>query len=395
MAEAPTRSTGGIDAGQLLGFFEDRRDEMVELIVKLARIESPSRVAAAQEPMRSALTAEFEALGLEVRRLEGEDGCDHLMARPADRDDSLPSQLLLGHLDTVWPVGTLETMPIEVVDGRLHGPGIFDMKAGLVQTIFALRAIRELGIDMPVDPVVLVNADEEIGSPDSRTHTVELAAEACRAFVMEPSYGPRGDLKTVRKGIGNFKLTVRGVASHAGLDPDSGVSAILEVSHQVEQLFALNDASRGVTVNVGTIDGGLRPNVIAPEATAMIETRVYTSEDAARVEEAIRGLAPTRDQITLEVEGGFRRPPMEKTPGNRALWAAAQEAASELGFEIGEAQVGGASDGNLTSPIIPTLDGLGAVGDGAHADHEHLIIEKVPQRAALLAMLLAGPPTAV
>lgn len=395
MAEAPTRSTGGIDAGQLLGFFEDRRDEMVELIVKLATIESPSRVAAAQEPMRSALTAEFEALGLEVRRLEGEDGCDHLMARPAEHDASLPSQLLLGHLDTVWPVGTLESMPIEVVDGRLHGPGIFDMKAGLVQTIFALRAIRELGIDMPVDPVVLVNADEEIGSPDSRTHTVELAAEACRAFVMEPSYGPRGDLKTVRKGIGNFKLTVRGVASHAGLDPDSGVSAILEVSHQVEQLFALNDASRGVTVNVGTIDGGLRPNVIAPEATAMIETRVYTSEDAARVEEAIRGLAPTRDQITLDVEGGFRRPPMEKTPGNRALWAAAQEAASELGFEIGEAQVGGASDGNLTSPLIPTLDGLGAVGDGAHADHEHLIIEKVPQRAALLAMLLAGPPTAV
>ena len=395
MAEAPTRSTDGIDAGQLLGYFEERRDEMVELIVKLASIESPSRVADAQEPMRSALTAEYEALGLEVRRLEGEDGCDHLMARPTDRDPSRPTQLLLGHLDTVWPVGTLETMPIEIVDGRLHGPGIFDMKAGLVQTIFALRALRELGIETAVDPVVLINADEEIGSPNSRTHTVELAREACRAFVMEPSYGPRGDLKTVRKGIGNFKLTVRGVASHAGLDPDSGVSAILEVSHQVEQLFALNDASRGVTVNVGTIDGGLRPNVIAPEATAMIETRVFTSEDAARVEEAIRGLTPTRDQITLDVEGGFRRPPMEKTPGNRALWAAAQEAASALGFEIGEAQVGGASDGNLTSPLIPTLDGLGAVGDGAHADHEHLIIEKVPQRAALLAMLLASPPTAV
>ena len=395
MAEAPTRSTGGIDAGQLLGYFEVRRDEMVELIVKLASIESPSRVAAAQEPMRSALTAEFEALGLEVRRLEGEDGCDHLMARPARRDPSRPSQLLLGHLDTVWPVGTLETMPIEIVDGRLHGPGIFDMKAGLVQTIFALLAIREFGIEMPVDPVVLVNADEEIGSPNSRTHTVELAEEACRAFVMEPSYGPRGDLKTVRKGIGNFKLTVRGVASHAGLDPDSGVSAILAVAHRVWKAFALNNASRGVTVNVGTIDGGLRPNVIAPEATAMIETRVFTSEDAARVEEAIRGLTPTRDQITLDVEGGFRRPPMEKTPGNRALWAAAQEAAAALGFEIGEAQVGGASDGNLTSPLIPTLDGLGAVGDGAHADHEHLIIEKVPQRAALLAMLLASPPTAV
>lgn len=395
MAGSPTRSTGGIDAGQLLGYFEDRRDEMIEMIIRLASIESPSLVAEAQEPMRAALTAELESLGLEVRRLEGEQGCDHLMARPADRDMSRPTQLLLGHLDTVWPIGTLETMPIEEVDGRLHGPGIFDMKAGLVQIIFALRAIRELDIETSVDPVVLINADEEIGSPNSRAHTVELAAEACRALVMEPSYGPRGDLKTVRKGIGNFKLTVRGVASHAGLDPDSGVSAILEVSHQVEQLFALNDASRGLTVNVGTIDGGLRPNVIAPEATAMIETRVFTSEDAARVEEAIRGLTPTRDQITLDVEGGFRRPPMEKTPGNRALWAAAQEAASALGFEIGEAQVGGASDGNLTSPLIPTIDGLGAVGDGAHADHEHLVIEKVPQRAALLAILLAGPPTTV
>ena len=395
MAGASTRSPDGIDAGKLLGFFESRRDEMLGLIERLAAIESPSRVAAAQEPMRAALTGELEALGLEVTRLEGEDGCDHLMAGVPGHGDARPSQLLLGHLDTVWPVGTLQTMPIEVTDGRLHGPGVFDMKCGLVQTLFALRAIRELGLEMPVDPVVLINADEEIGSPDSRSHTVELAGRACRAFVMEPSYGPRGDLKTVRKGIGNFKLTVRGVASHAGLDPDSGVSAILEVSHQVEQLFALNDASRGVTVNVGTIDGGLRPNVIAPEATAMIETRVYTSEDAARVEEAIRGLTPTRDQITLDVEGGFRRPPMEKTPGNRNLWASAREAATALGFEIGEAQVGGASDGNLTSPLIPTLDGLGAVGDGAHADHEHMIIEKVPQRTALLAMLLAGPPTAV
>jgi len=396
LAGATTRSPdGSVDAGQLLGWFQDRRQEMLDLIEKLAAIESPSRVASAQESMRAALTEELRELGLDVHRLEGEDGCDHLKANLPGRDETRPSQLLLGHLDTVWPVGTLQTMPIAITDGRLHGPGVFDMKGGLVQMIFALRAVLELGLDMPVDPVILINADEEIGSPDSRSHTVELAGQACRAFVMEPSYGPRGDLKTVRKGIGNFKLTVRGVASHAGLDPDSGVSAILEVSHQVEQLFALNDVSRGVTVNVGTIDGGLRPNVIAPEATAMIETRVFTSEDAARVEEAIRGLQPTRDQISLDVEGGFRRPPMERTPGNRALWVAARDAAKALGFELGEAQVGGASDGNLTSPLIPTLDGLGAVGDGAHADHEHLIVEKVPERAALLAMLLASPPAAV
>jgi glutamate carboxypeptidase len=208
---------------------------------------------------------------------------------------------------------------------------------------------------------------------------------------MEPSFGPSGDLKTGRKGVGHFRLVVKGVASHAGLDPEGGVSAILEASRQIERLFELNDPGRGITVNVGTIDGGLRANVIAPEATAEIETRVATAADADAVERAILGLEPTRDRIEIEVTGGFGRPPMEKTPGNEALWERARATAMALGIEIDEAQVGGASDGNLTSLLAPTLDGLGAVGDGAHADHEHLVVEKMPERAALLAALLASP----
>ncbi len=387
-----SRSDGKSDAKALLAWLRDRQDEMLELLVRLAGAESPSLEAKAQEQVRSMLEGELGDLGFTVERLPGSEGCDHLMGTLAPARDGQPTQLLLGHLDTVWPVGTLARMPIEQRDGRLHGPGVFDMKGGLVQMLFALRAIKALGVDLPCRPVVVINADEEIGSPDSRRHVERLAPEAARVMVMEPAFGPRGHLKTGRKGVGSFTLTIKGVASHAGLDPEGGVSAILEASHQIERLFELNDADRGVTVNVGTIDGGLRPNVVAPEAVARIETRVVTAEDAAMVESAIRGLEPTRDKITLEVEGSFRRPPLERTPRNRGLWEQARAAAADLDLEIGEAQVGGASDGNLTSPFTATLDGLGAVGDGAHADHEHLLVDRMPERAALLARLLSTPP---
>ena len=380
----------GHEPRALTGWLEERTEEMVEKTVELASIESPSRDGAAQEPAREWLAAELGGLGFEVARLEGEEGCDHLVATMPG-GPAAPCQLLLGHFDTVWSVGTLSSMPLEVREGRLHGPGVFDMKGGIVQMLFALRAVGELGLDLPAPPVVQLVADEEIGSPTSRGYTEARAAEAARVFVMEPSFGPAGELKTGRKGVGHFHLVVKGVASHAGLDPEGGVSAILEASRQIERLFELNDPAKGITVNVGTIDGGLRANVVAPEATAEIETRVATASDAEAVESAILGLEPTRDRIEIEVSGGFGRPPMEKTPGNEALWEQARAAAVALGQEVGEAQVGGASDGNLTSPLAPTLDGLGAVGDGAHADHEHLIIEKMSERAALLAALLASP----
>ena len=363
---------------------------MTGLLCRLASAESPSVEPKSQREARAILAAELAELDLEVETLLGAESGDHLLATAPGGRDGEPIQLLLGHLDTVWPVGTVENMPVRLEDGLLYGPGVFDMKGGLVQMLYALRALAEQGIAPAFRPVILINSDEEIGSRDSRPHVERLAREAARVLVLEPAFGRAGKLKTARKGVGRFTLRVGGVASHAGLDPEAGVSAILELSHQVQRLFALNDPERGITVNVGTIDGGLRANVIAPEAVARIEARVVNAEDAAWVDEQIRGLEAVAEGISLRVEGGFGRPPLERTPRNRALWQLARDTAAGLGIELEEALVGGASDGNVASAFAPTLDGLGAVGDGAHAEHEHVVVARMPERAALVALLLTA-----
>lgn len=381
-----------LDAKALLAWLRNRTREMTDLLGRLARAESPSLDPEAQQEVFSILEAELSETGLSVERLPGHGTGDHLLASPIEADEDRPYQLLLGHLDTVWPLGTISEMPVRLRDGMLFGPGVFDMKGGLVQMLFALRALAELGFEPPFRPLALINADEEIGSRDSRRHVERRARGATRAFVLEPAFGIAGKLKTARKGVGRFTLRLRGQASHAGLDPEGGVSAILEASHQIQRLFSLNDPERGTTVNVGTIDGGLQPNVVAPEALAEVEARVVTGRDADRVERQIRELEPVSEGITLEIEGGFGRPPLERTPRNRTLWDLARDAAAELRIEIDEALVGGASDGNIASVYTATLDGLGAVGEGAHARDEHVIIDRMPERAALLALLLASPP---
>jgi len=362
---------------------------MTALLQRLAESESPSLDPASQSAPFAILADQLTATGLEVQRLRGRGTGDHLEARSTDRGGAY--QLLVGHMDTVWPAGTLEHMPVKVSDDRVRGPGVFDMKAGLVQMVFALRVLNDLGLQPSLPPVVFINSDEEIGSRDSREHIRQLAAGAARAFVLEPSFGPSGALKTARKGVGRFTVKVKGRASHSGLDPDQGASAILEISHQIQRLFALNDRERGISVNVGTIDGGLRANVIAPEVRADVDARVLYGEDMAPVERAILGLEAVGEGVTVEVDGGFGRPPLERTERNVALWRAAQQAAGELGIEIGEATVGGASDGNITSQYTATLDGLGPVGDGAHAAHEQVVKSQMPERSALLALLLLAP----
>ena len=364
---------------------------MADLLERLALVESPSLVPDSQGPALGLLVEELERVGLDVTRVPGRGVGDHLHARPREGGDAGPYQLILGHVDTVWPLGTLKTMPVRRDGGRLRGPGVYDMKGGLVQGVFALGALAEQGLSPPLRPQVFVNSDEEIGSPESSAHIARLAHGAARAFVLEPSFGPTGRLKTARKGVGRFRIRIRGQASHAGIAPGAGVSAILEVSHQIQRLFALNDAERGTSVNVGTVDGGLRPNVVAPEATALVDARVRTTGDAREVERAIRGLTPVGEGLTIEVEGGFGRPPMEPTPRNRALWRAARAAADALAIPLDEAAVGGGSDGNTTSLYTATLDGLGPVGDGAHALHEHVEVARMPERAALLALLLMAP----
>ncbi len=393
-------SLGNKTARQLLDYLHSRQTEMGGLLEELVLAESPSTVPAAQQEVLALLQKALEQRAYRVRRIRGRQTGGHLLAVPSTRrrsilgDRSQPQsiQLLLGHSDTVWPLGTLEKMPLSLRQGKMYGPGIYDMKAGLVQIVFALEALAAQGFSPQVAPVILINSDEEIGSYESTPQIRRLAKTAERAFVMEPSLGPTGKLKTRRKGVGEFSVRILGQAAHAGLEPEKGASAILELSFVVQKLFQLNDPQRGITVNVGTIDGGLRPNVVAPESQAVVDVRVLHPEDVPRIEAAILGLQPTTPDTQLIVEGKIERPPMEKTPGNQKLWQLAQQAASELGIEIEEGTAGGSSDGNLTSLYTPTLDGLGAVGDAAHAPGEFVYLDQMVERAALLARLLLAPP---
>ena len=366
---------------------------MSDLLEQLVLCESPSVDLSSLRRMLQLLAAAFEQRGFRPVILAGKQSGGMLLAVPAQRARPSRHQLVLGHCDTVWPVGTLQAMPVKIEDGTFWGPGAYDMKAGLVQGLFAIEALWAAGgSPLGLTPVFFINTDEEIGSHDSTRKIVRLARGADRCFVLEPSLGREGSLKTARKGVGRFTITVKGKAAHAGLDPGQGASAILELSLIVGQLFALNDAERGVTVNVGTIDGGLSPNVVAPESKATVDVRVPTKEDAARIEAAIRGIQTQTPGTLVEVHGAIGRPPMERTERNQRLWRLALRCAEELGFEIDQASAGGGSDGNTTSQLAPTLDGLGAVGAGAHALNEHLILDKMVERSALLARLLSCPP---
>ena len=368
---------------------------MVELLERLARAESPSLEPETQRGPFRILAAELERDEFVVRAVRGGEVGDHLYARPRQRSRGDPRQLLLGHMDTVWPVGTLAGMPLRDEDGLLFGPGVADMKGGLVQIVFALRALHELGLQPSVTPVVFVNTDEEIGSRDSSRFIRLLARGAARAFVLESGEGADGKLKIARKGLGHFTVTVHGRSSHAGADFEQGISAILELSHQVQRLFALNDPARGITVNVGTIDGGLRPNVVAPQASAIVDVRVPTAAAARRLERALRGLTPVLEGATIEVDGGWGRPPMEALPRNRSLLATAKRLGHELGLSLEDAGlVGGGSDANTTSLFTGTLDGLGPVGEGSHAPDECVDTLQMPERTALLALLLLEPDAA-
>ena len=379
-------------AKDVLEHLQSKRGELILLLRRMTEAESPSDVPDAQHEIREIIATGFERLDYHVKRIPGHSSGGMLYARPAGRRRGQPVQLLLGHYDTVWPLGTLDDMPFEQEDDVVRGPGVYDMKGGVAQALMAIEAIQHFKLEPEVIPHVFLNSDEEIGSRESRRYIESLAPQMDRVFVLEPSLGPAGKFKTARKGVGRFTVTVRGEAAHAGLDPGAGASAILELSHVIQALFALNDFDSGVTVNVGTIDGGLRPNVIAPESQAVVDVRVPTKTDAERVEAAILGLEPAIEGTTLQIEGGFGRPAMERTPANRQLWRMACQLGDELGLQLKEGLAGGGSDGNFTSLYTATLDGMGAVGDGAHARHEHLRLGRTIEHAALLTLLLMAPP---
>ena len=380
-------------AMRVLEHVRSQQPALVDLIGRMVDAESPSAVPEAHRLIFSVICEALTALGFVVRKVRAANAYRHVYARPAGRRPSLPVQLIVGHYDTVWPLGTTAKRPCTVEGNVIRGPGAFDMKGGIAQAIVALRAIEELGLSVPMEPLIFINSDEEIGSRTSTRYIRRLAKLAARAYVLEPAMGDEGAIKTERKGIGRFTITVHGKAAHAGLDPEGGASAILELSHVIQKLFALNDVERGVSVNVGTVDGGLQPNVIAPHSQAVIDVRVPTIADGERIESAIHGIEPVTPGVRLTIEGGIGRPSMERTARNEALWNNAKRLGRDLGLELTEARAGGGSDGNTTSQYTATLDGLGPVGHGAHAEHEFLYIDRTLERAALLALLLLAPAT--
>ncbi len=378
-------------AEQVIGHIRFQQPAIIEFLKHLVDAESPSAHPGSHGLIVSVLQEALSSIGYRVSTLAPNGAYRHLYARRPSRPKRKPAQLLLGHFDTVWPLGTILRRPFSVDGNIVRGPGVFDMKGGLAQIVFALKAVHELELPLAVEPVVFMNSDEEIGSRTSRRYVSALAKRVHRVFVLEPSLGEEGAIKTERKGIGRYTITVHGKAAHAGLDPEGGASAILELSHVIQTLFAMNDANQGISVNVGTVDGGLQPNVIAPHSQAVVDVRVPTIADGERIEKQIRDIKPVTPGVRLTVEGRIGRPAMEMTPRNQALWEAAKALGKELGIELQHGRAGGGSDGNITSQHAATLDGLGPVGHGAHAEHEFLYIDRTLERTALLALLLLSP----
>ncbi|MDJ0332982.1 M20 family metallopeptidase [Planococcus sp. S3-L1] len=301
-----------------------------------------------------------------------------------------PNQILiLSHFDTVWPIGTLKNNPFRIEDGVAKGPGVFDMKGGLVQGLFALKALRETGIQLNKKIVFFFDSDEEIGNPTSKSFIEEEAKKSDYVFVLEPGMTLEGGIKTSRKGVGVYKLEITGIPAHSGIDPEKGVSAIDELAKQIVKLHEVTNFSTGTTINVGKISGGSATNVMAEKATADIDVRAKTASELKKIHEMIMNLKPIKDNILLKVTGEINRMPLERTDSVISMFGTAQMIAKkQIGFDLVEKETGGGSDGNLTAPFAPTLDGLGAVGDGAHANHEHLLVNHMNERCALLAGLL-------
>ncbi len=376
---------------QVLERVREQEALLVQLLRDLTESESPSAHPDVHDRVRNTLAAALEESGYAVRMTGYRGVPRHVYARPASRSRGVRPQLIVGHYDTVWPVGTINERPFTVDGNIIRGPGVFDMKGGLVQAVLAIRTLRDLGLQPPLAPVVFINADEEIGSRTSTRYIRMLARHAARAFVLEPALGDAGEIKTERKGIGRFTITVHGKAAHAGLDPEGGASAILELAHVIQKLFAMNDPEKGITINVGTVDGGIQPNVIAPHSTAVVDVRVPTLADGNDIENRIHSLEPETPGVRLRIEGRIGRPAMEATPRNRALWQLVHQAGRDIGLDLSRVKAGGGSDWNTTSQYTATIDGLGPVGHGAHAVHEFLYIDRTLERAALLAMLLLAP----
>jgi glutamate carboxypeptidase len=372
-----------------------REREMTRLLRRFVECESPSADKAAVDRMGRIVVGEWRRRGAKVRILRQPRAGNHVRAEISFAGARPAGQILvLGHLDTVYPSGTLRRMPFRIAGGKAWGPGTFDMKAGLVLALFAVDALMAAAVRPRKRLVFLWTSDEETGSATSRREIEREARRSDAVLVLEPSFGPEGRLKTERKGVGTAEIIVHGRAAHAGIDPTAGVNAVHELALQIARLMKLplvNDPRRGVTLQATVVAGGTVSNVIPAQARAQIDIRYARFSDGLKIDRMLRGLRPILKGARIEVRGGINRPPLERTPATRELFRRAQSLAHEMGMPLDEASTGGGSDGNFTAALgVPTLDGLGAVGDGAHSSHEHVIVGSLPERAALLAGLLAS-----
>jgi glutamate carboxypeptidase len=375
----------------LLSYVQAREPQITELIRKFVECESPSDDPAAVGRFVE-LVSDTVTPFAKVKTIPGGRFGPQLLCEMTLPGRKKSGQILaLGHSDTVWPMGTLRTMPFRQADGRLWGPGVLDMKSGIVFFIFAVQALRELDIPVASKVLLQLNSDEEVGSEASRPLTEKNATRSKAVLVLEPGTGLAGKLKTARKGVGDFTIVVHGRASHAGVDFEAGASAVLELARQLDRVAGFTQLARGITVNPGVVSGGTRSNVVAAEARAEVDIRVLRLKDAPALEKKFRGLKPIDKRCSIEVSGGLNRPPMERSAGIVKLFRTAQKLAKELGVEIEESLTGGGSDGNFTAALgIPTLDGLGGVGEGAHAANESILTDRIADRTALIAKLLWG-----
>jgi glutamate carboxypeptidase len=388
MPTAGSKSKSSSILNEYLARIAPRRDAMLATLREFVEHESPSQNKAAVDVLGKVLARRFAELGGKTQFHVSLQFGNHLQVDFPGRDAGRKPIMLLGHFDTVWDVGTLKQMPFKVEGAKVSGPGIFDMKTGIVIMLEAIRAVQEIRGALPRPVTVLLNSDEEVGSDSSRPITEGLAKESEAVLVLEPS-GPNGAAKTARKGVGDYTVRVTGVPSHAGLDFEKGQSAIVELSRQILAMTKFVDLKRGITVNPGVIRGGTRTNVVAAEAEVDVDVRIAKMSDAKGLDRKFRGLRPFNKKCKLDIGGGINRPPLEKSKASTALFDLARGLAGEIGWKFGEIAVGGGSDGNFTSGLgIPTLDGLGAVGDGAHAKHEHIVLSELPRKTALIAALL-------
>lgn len=370
---------------RLFQYCRDRQDWLLDLIHALVTIESPTDNKAAVDRCGAVLADRLRSIGAAVTAVPQTAAGDHLLARFGTGGRQV---LVIGHFDTVWPIGQLGRMPFREEAGRLHGPGVLDMKAGIALGMLATRALVDLAPSSDTRITMLWTTDEETGSDTSRALIEAEARQSEAVLVLEPALAG-GALKTARKGVGQYELSVHGVSAHAGVDPRKGVNAIRELALQVLAVDAIRDLDRGISVNVGVISGGTRSNVVPDFATASVDVRAETMADADGIDRAMRALAAQTAGARLEVDGGFNRPPMERSAGVVRLFETARACAAEIGIALQEGATGGGSDGNFTAALgVPTLDGLGAVGDGAHALHEHVEVAPLPARAAIIAGLL-------